>query len=255
MSSTGHPYARRFLCWPTFTNVDGHPFLARIMFLNSIIPNSFKMKKGEDRETKRKKGRRRKEGGREKGREGRKQRKSKRKEGKKNNGIKQTGRASRRKEVPNKASLRRTLRITKAGPLHFVYLLRCQGQNERSQSSDLPYHQEVGSLAGEHHCVFFWLLWLARLIVGTPTSPSPSINPKDRLILPRGEAELSFGVLFPTGHTEGPQRTKIQVLPQSRSALILVQITDEGKGAHPRQRHRLRSTVVVVSKTKILNSA
>lgn len=132
-------------------NFDGHPFLARIMFLNSIIPNSFKMKKGEDRETKRKKGRLGKEGGREKRREGRKQRKSKRQEGKKNNGVKQTGRASRRNEVPNKASLRRTLRITKAGPLHFVYLLRCQGQNQRSQSSDLPYHQEVGSLAGEHH--------------------------------------------------------------------------------------------------------
>lgn len=92
-----------------FTHFDCHPFRARIMFLNSIVPNSSKMKKGEDRERKRKNGRgeRGKEEETEGGKKGgRKQRKSKRKEGKKKNGIKQTGMESRRNEVPNEAPLR-----------------------------------------------------------------------------------------------------------------------------------------------------
>lgn len=101
----------------TFTNFDHHPFKARIMLLNSIVPNSSKMKK-EAGERKRKKG----SGGGKGGREGSK--KPKRKEGKEKNGVKKTGMESRRNEVPNETPLRWTLRITEAASLreefHFV---------------------------------------------------------------------------------------------------------------------------------------
>lgn len=136
---------------------------------------------------------------------------------------------SRRNEVPNEAPLRWTLHITEAAPLHekahFVY---CWGVKVKAIGDDTvsPTVKRLAPRQENLITVFFWAPRLARLTVRIPISPSPSITPKYTAVLLSGEAELSFGVIFPTGHTECPQRTRIPSLPPSRSALVSVWIVD-----------------------------